>query len=523
MWGEIHTVIIFTGLTGKEIIMEKILHKTDDRFIEKCIEATDTLISEIKNSKTDITYTGKAYYVSEFGDDSNDGASPERAWKSIARVNQADLRQGDAVLFKRGERFRSEESVFIKNGVTYSTYGEGKKPLLIFSLDASGEGSWLPTDREGVFVYNRRFTGFEYDASMIVINGGALWGIKVSGTKSGNRLNNGRVFNGREWIGDCNDPLPDYHGLKNDLEFYHDWNDGGIYLCSKQGNPGKLFDSIEITRRMHGFSGRIVKDVAIDNLSVYGVGAHGIGCGESVENLSVSYCTFEWIGGAIQEPFIFGRDYHTRFGNAVEAASRYCDGFTIHHCYSSQVYDCCYTVQYGPAEFKNIHYYKNVAEFCNTGLEVWQSGTLIENMRLHDNINRYCGYGFSHQRPGKDGNFFYDAENTTSVYKNNDVCNNLNYFASVFSHLVCATGPKQYNFHDNIYIMEEGKMLGGVAENPGEGSGHFTDVPYDEAHVKAAVDTGFERGSKFYLTENFGDDMYRLYGKLKGFAQKLEV
>ena len=47
------------------------------------------------------TYTGTAYYVSNQGDDGNDGLSPETAWSTLDRVNQASLEYGDAVFLER--------------------------------------------------------------------------------------------------------------------------------------------------------------------------------------------------------------------------------------------------------------------------------------------------------------------------------------------------------------------------------------------------------------------------------------
>ena len=55
----------------------------------------------ILNSETQIEYTGTAYYLSNDGDDSADGTSPETAWTTIARLNRAQLQKGDAVFFRR--------------------------------------------------------------------------------------------------------------------------------------------------------------------------------------------------------------------------------------------------------------------------------------------------------------------------------------------------------------------------------------------------------------------------------------
>ena len=59
-------------------------------------------------TKTEISYTGTAYYVSENGCDDNDGLSPKTAWRTNAKVSEAALCEGDAVLFERGGLFRGQ-------------------------------------------------------------------------------------------------------------------------------------------------------------------------------------------------------------------------------------------------------------------------------------------------------------------------------------------------------------------------------------------------------------------------------
>src|SRR6266511_519906 len=45
------------------------------------------------------------YYVSAAGNDNANGTSTSAAWKTIARVNKADLNAGDKVLFEGGKTF----------------------------------------------------------------------------------------------------------------------------------------------------------------------------------------------------------------------------------------------------------------------------------------------------------------------------------------------------------------------------------------------------------------------------------
>lgn len=72
----------------------------------------DARKQEIWNSQTTIvksneyvqgeTYTGTAYYVSNNGDDSNDGLSPETPFATMERLNKIRFSFGDAVFFERG-------------------------------------------------------------------------------------------------------------------------------------------------------------------------------------------------------------------------------------------------------------------------------------------------------------------------------------------------------------------------------------------------------------------------------------
>ena len=61
---------------------------------------------EILNTKDSLSIKGTAYYVSNSGDDNNDGKSENTPWKSFNRVSSTDLKSGDGVFFRRGDTFR---------------------------------------------------------------------------------------------------------------------------------------------------------------------------------------------------------------------------------------------------------------------------------------------------------------------------------------------------------------------------------------------------------------------------------
>lgn len=96
------------------------------------VAEVDKLAEERKNAilatESDYsTITGTKYYVSPNGDDNNDGTSPETAWKTINKAVKSPLKAGDGILLERGGVWR--EKFTARQGITYSAYGEGAKPL----------------------------------------------------------------------------------------------------------------------------------------------------------------------------------------------------------------------------------------------------------------------------------------------------------------------------------------------------------------------------------------------------------
>ena len=87
------------------------------------------------------------YYVdSSAGDDARDGRSEANAWRSLARVNRAELRPGDRMLFRRGGRWRGV--LDLKSGdetarTYYGAYGVGPKPVFLGSVERNREADWF--------------------------------------------------------------------------------------------------------------------------------------------------------------------------------------------------------------------------------------------------------------------------------------------------------------------------------------------------------------------------------------------
>ncbi|MGH9360538.1 MAG: hypothetical protein ACRD2T_01370, partial [Thermoanaerobaculia bacterium] len=79
---------------------------------------------------------GAAYHVdATAGDDSRSGASPEAAWRTLARAGEEPLRPGDAVLLKAGGRWRETLAARFEgepaSPITFGRYGEGEDPVVL--------------------------------------------------------------------------------------------------------------------------------------------------------------------------------------------------------------------------------------------------------------------------------------------------------------------------------------------------------------------------------------------------------
>jgi len=89
----------------------------------------------------------RTFYVdSDNGRDANDGLSPDHAWRSLDRVNTGPLKPGDTVRFKCGGQWRG--SLIPTSGdedapVTYTSFGQGPKPLILGSVSRNRAEDWV--------------------------------------------------------------------------------------------------------------------------------------------------------------------------------------------------------------------------------------------------------------------------------------------------------------------------------------------------------------------------------------------
>ncbi len=358
------------------------LTEADDQFFSDLEDLRNDLYDMIAYNQDILDVKGTKYYVSANGDDNNDGLSPKTAWCSLDKVSNAHLQEGDGVYFNRGDLWRG--NITCQNGVTYTAYGEGRKPRIYASYDATNPELWVETETKNVWVYDTTLP--DKDVGIVVFNGGSAYANK------------------RHLRAD----------LKNQFDFCYtstmsdedDENiDNKVYLYCSLGNPAELFSEIEISRAGHVFN---IKDrdhdITINNLECFY--AQDYFFASALKNIEVSYCIFAWQGG-----HYFGSKGNRYGFGGGGGCWHSCDSMLFHHCFFTQQFDCSCTPQFGgpvpdhsPAIFKDFKFYDNLVEYCEYSFEYFNNQTdnpenKYEGFYLGYNFMRKCGRGFG-TKPG---------------------------------------------------------------------------------------------------------------------------
>lgn len=84
------------------------------------------------NASESFDRSATTYYVSQNGDDRNDGASVDSPWKSLAKLGEIKFQPGDRILFAKNSEFHGGIK-FISSGsddmpIVLSSYGNGSAP-----------------------------------------------------------------------------------------------------------------------------------------------------------------------------------------------------------------------------------------------------------------------------------------------------------------------------------------------------------------------------------------------------------
>ena len=336
-----------------------------------CDELAEKKRQEILNTKDELSPSGLTYYVSPDGDDSNDGKSPEKAWKTTNALNTNSwaFMAGDTVLFERGGIYRTSSAIFVKSGMNYGAYGEGDKPVLYGSAKNYAQpGLWKPSKKENVWKMDFSLE----DVGIIVFDHGKEVGTKKTGLMT----------------------------LTKNGDFYHNTEDRVLYLYFDKGRPNQVYNDIEIGVKRAIFSLTAgISNVVIDNICMKYAGTFGVQCIGNNDGITVQNCEIGWIGGSTLSG-------SSRYGNAVQFWDS-CKDSNITNNWIYQIYDTGITFQGSVGSvYDNIRYTDNLIEYTAYALEFFiqgdeyisKSNGSINNIYFENNILRFTGYGWTKQR-----------------------------------------------------------------------------------------------------------------------------
>lgn len=401
--------------------------------LELMLADADALRQSILNSPTEITVTGTSYYVSNSGNDANDGLTPETAWATVEKVSNAELEPGDAVLFERGDVFR-EHVLYCQKGVTYSAYGEGPKPVITGSPENGADPEkWTlygeTADGGKVWLYHRNMR----DCGTLVLNGdtGAR---KIA-----------PYWDGSDFVTEDGQPFDVLSGLKTDLSFFSPadslikknvavdrpsiagWTigvplydesfsgtEGALYFRCDEGNPGEVFESIEFAMRPIEAGDSLIylhADNVIDNLNVFANAACGfmhlddIGTLCQIQNCEISFC-----GGYVLFYDEQGRPEMAGDGMNIQRPCVIANNY-IHHNADNGI-----TCEYGDGGknvlISELTISRNLFEYNHMDIQVTSfdedmkaNGSVFRDILVEDNYMLYTSDGWSNYIHSENGDY----------------------------------------------------------------------------------------------------------------------
>ena len=301
--------------------------------LQSAIDSILSAESKIVHSDTYIpgeTYTGTAYYVSNDGDDGNDGRTPETAWRTLDRVLDAngyywrtELQPGDAVFFRRGDTFRLNETQdgafdIMISDLTLSAYGEGGKPIITGSSEnGTGMEKWKLVYEDGTGKKIWQFYRDMIDVSMLVLDDGENVTTRVYEYYTDDGYVSCEMYG---WWGnteDCltlkDELLPLEESMTEDLSIISrperfgtgmgGSGVGPLYFRCDSGNPGEIYSSIEFSEYyIRGLVWLKATGVVFDNLSFRCGGNSFIKNGlqwKEITDTRIQNCEFAYSGGCV--------------------------------------------------------------------------------------------------------------------------------------------------------------------------------------------------------------------------------
>jgi len=457
----------------------------DDEFLI----AADTRRDTFRQNTTDVESTGIVYYISNSGNDNNDGLSPETAWATLDRAFDTHwpltrdlLHPGDTVLLERGGTWYvspdeieglTSDAYNIVEGVTLGAYGEGERPLIRGDIpEANAPDFWtLFYDKDGVKIWAS--VDKLQDSNVVVFNNGSSYAEEIMPYWS-TALN--------DYCNVKGDPFDVATELKNNLSFCcmldlesatdtdisNSTAKGTLYLRCDKGNPADIFDEVAVPQAQTGLwlhTNASLVDLDIRYFTCIAAELSGY---EGYTGQEIKNCEVSWCGGLISE-------YQPSDEHASGVLRPYCAGGALQVSGSGNSVRDCYIHHSGPMTLivsihvdgpekrilENMTYSGNLIEYCGTALHIADLTKMdnadaegyITNLTFADNMVMHSGKGwiepFILQIENQQSGFFSALENFMGAANNDGIYISDNIFYGSKANLLCLT--------DNLW-NESGKV-----------------------------------------------------------------
>lgn len=480
-------VRVYESVPGFRLDVAHEPDELDQAFLDQAGARRDSIV----NSQTEIvqgsvneqgkTYSGKAYYVSNSGNDANDGLAPERAWATLDRVNKENFAKGSAVFFERGGTWFG--TLNARAQVTYSAYGTGTKPIFNGTMDVSVKDSanwtleWEGARGEKVWVFQQMLP----QAGGLFFDGGKRYAerLLLSWDSANNRYvtDHGMQFDPKVHL--THDLMffsaPEMTGYRENDYLPNGKFTGPLYLRCDQGNPADAFASIEISLEGNGAE-VFGNQVTLDNLSFRHYAGCGIICnGDQFEGTLIQNCEIAYCGGFVSAHY---RQQEYEYWQPTVT------GGAIHICGQNQSAinnyihdnDCkCFIIVYqvdDSTKNDNILMRGNMIENSCTALYIGNFADyaktdnpyVFRNITFTDNYVLDTGncWGFEKQTKilGTSGNLCaVDLGSTNNANENFQISDNTFYLGKVgfvYGHMSPDNMPK---FTDNKFVAAEYTLM----------------------------------------------------------------
>lgn len=385
------------------------------------------------------------YVAVDDSSDDYDGTSPDRAWKSIAKVNSQTFDPGDSILFQRGDVWRERLKIPSSGApgmpVTFGAYGTGGKPLLLGSVTKNNPGDWTNI---GTNLWATVDNSFSYEVGLMILGPDATASV-------------GAKF----WT------MPE---LGAERDFWYDASKKRVVVYSGQ-NPAEKYSPIEITNSKGAGDFLIFigskRYIHIKDLALKYIDTPAIKIADT-QGIEIRNCDIGFVGGAQlgTGKDQFGNIVENRFGNAVAIWNGAHD-IIVDGCRIWQVFDAGVTFQAANAGIDqyNIYFTNNIIWYTEYSFELFNygAGSRWWNNHFEGNVCIGAGYGWGHDRrsdlsdPAR--GFHIMATDSVSSVDGLYLTNNVYYESKKNIMWNQISGMKNLVIDNNYYYQTSGDMI----------------------------------------------------------------